>query len=133
MGDVLDHVLAKLHGRQVLHEVKVHSELSLEEGSAVALDEGSTESAVSFVLSIERSLVIQQDVLDEVLHLLVVGAITAALCHEVVLHEVVVVAAAGRLGVLGLVALQHPLNEASWPVQWPLLLVELAGLRQRGL
>ena len=27
-GDVLDHVLANLHGRQVLHEVAVHSELA---------------------------------------------------------------------------------------------------------
>ena len=60
------------------------AELSLEEGSAGASDDGSTVSAVAFVLLIEQWLVDQKDVLapsvDEVLHLLVWGATTAVLC-----------------------------------------------------
>ena len=43
------------------------------------------------------------------------------------------VAVVGRLGVLELVLLQVLLGEASWPVRWPLLLAELAGLLQHGL
>ena len=75
---MLDHVLAKLHGHLVLHEVEVHSGLLLDKDWAAASDDWAIEPASASVLSIERFLARDQSDLVSYdcasLRLLIVGA-----------------------------------------------------------